>query len=82
MLILNEKVTIADLTRNEKIVFWGCKDLPAGVSNPWPVSHAQPMMAVDAAQHEIVNLLKTLFLLISFHWCLYLICGPRQLLFF
>ena len=32
----------------------------AGVSDPQPVDHMQPRMAVNAAQHKIVNLLKIL----------------------
>ena len=31
----------------------------AGVSNLWPMGHMQPRMAVNAAQHKIINLLKT-----------------------
>ena len=38
-----------------------------GVSNPWPVGRMRPRMAMNAAQHKIINLLKTFFLLISFH---------------
>ena len=46
----------------------------AGVSNLWP------RMAMNVAQHNIINLLKTLrdfflFLLVF----IYLMCGPRQL---
>ena len=40
-----------------------------GVSNPQPVGHMQPRMAMNVAQHKIRNLLKTFFfffLLISF----------------
>ena len=33
----------------------------AGVSNPWPKGHMQPRMTTNAAQHKIVNLLKTFF---------------------
>ena len=40
--------------------------LHAGVSDPWPTGHMQPKMPMDAAQHKTVNLLKTLFLLVSF----------------
>ena len=39
----------------------------AGVSNPWPAGCMQPRMAMTEVQHKIVNLLKTFFLLISFH---------------
>ena len=38
---------------------------PAGVSNPWPMGHMWPRMAMNMAQHKIVNLLKTFSLLIS-----------------
>ena len=31
-----------------------------GVSKPWPMGRMWPRMAVNAAQHKIVNLLKTL----------------------
>ena len=31
-----------------------------------------PRVAVNTAQHKIRNLLKTLFLLISFRWCLHI----------
>ena len=30
-----------------------------GVSNPWPMGHLRPRMAMNAAQHKTVNLLKT-----------------------
>ena len=52
--------------------------------NPRPEGHVWPRMAMNVAQHKIVNLLKTLlfiFLLISFHLFVYLMCGPRQLVF-
>ena len=35
----------------------------AGVSKPQPVGYMQPRMAVNVAQHNIVNLLKTIFCL-------------------
>ena len=39
----------------------------SGVSNPQPVGCMQPRKAVNMAQHKTVNLLKTFFLLLSFH---------------
>ena len=41
--------------------------LSAGVSNPWPMGCMEPRMAMNVAQHKIVNLLKTLrdFLVIT-----------------
>ena len=53
----------------------------AGVSNP------RPRMAMNAAQHKSINLLKVLwdFVLFCFWWlhvAMYLMCGPRQLFFF
>ena len=41
------------------------KTLP-GVFNQWPMGHMQPRMPMNAAQHKIVNLLKSFYLLISF----------------
>ena len=38
----------------------------AGVSNPWPMGYMRPRMAMNAAQYKILNLLKTIFSLISF----------------
>ena len=40
-----------------------------GVSNLWPTDHMQPRMAVNAAQHKIVNLPKILldFFVITCH---------------
>ena len=38
-----------------------------GMSNPWPTGCMQRRMAMNMAQHKIVNLLKTFFLLIKFH---------------
>ena len=37
------------------------------VFNLWPVGYMQPKMAMNEAQHKIVNLLKNFFLLVSFH---------------
>ena len=45
-------------------------DALSGVSNPWPMDHRWPRMAMNVAQHKIINWLKTFFLLISFPWCL------------
>ena len=39
------------------------------VSNPRPMGHMRPRKAVNAVQHKILNLLKTFFWLISFHYC-------------
>ena len=36
-----------------------------GVSNPRPTGHMQPRIAMNAAQHKIVNLLKTLLSFIT-----------------
>ena len=38
----------------------------AGVSNPQPTGHTWPRMAMNVAQHKLVNLLKTLRF---FHFC-------------
>ena len=54
----------------------------AGVSNLWPMGHMGPRMAVNVAQHKIVNLLKTLWGFLWLHVTVYLMCGPRQLFFF
>ena len=54
----------------------------SGVSNLWPTGRIQPRMDVNAAQHKIVDLLKTLWDL--FLWLcitMYLMCAPRQLFF-
>ena len=49
----------------------------AGVSNP------RPRVAMNATQHEIVNFLKSFLFAHQFSLVsVYLICGPRQLLFF
>ena len=47
------KLYITDLSPTKDIPF---KDL---WSNLWPMGHMQSRMAVNAAQHKIVNLLKT-----------------------
>ena len=36
-------------------------ECPAGVSNLWPMGLIQAKIAVNAAQHKIVNLLKMLW---------------------
>ena len=50
------------------------------VSNPWPMGHMKPRMAMNVAQHKIVNLLKTFFLLISFSVCVFNV-WPKTTLF-
>ena len=40
---------------------WKEQGLLTGVSNPWPAGHMPPRMAMNMAQHKIVNLLKTLW---------------------
>ena len=55
------------ITRIQRdLVFFFSYKLHAEVPNLPPPSHIQPRMAVNAAQHKIVNLLKTFSLLISF----------------
>ena len=50
-----------------------------GLSNLGPAGHMQPRMAVNAAWHKIVNLLKTIFSAPQFSLVFaYLMCGPRQ----
>ena len=44
----------------------GGKESPAEVSNLLPTGHLWPRMAMNVAQHKIVNLLQTSFLLINF----------------
>ena len=52
-------------------------------SSPWPVGCMWPRMAVNVAQHKIVNLLKTFLFAHQFSLVfVYLMCGPRQLFFF
>ena len=43
------------------------KSLESGESNLQPAGHMQPRTAMNAAQHKIVNFLKTFVLLIGFH---------------
>ena len=66
-----------------------CLDLShwpnSGASNPPPMGHMRLSIrtAVDETQHQIANLLKTWW--DFFVWlCItvYLMCGPRQLVFF
>ena len=52
-----------------------------------PAHCTQPRMAMNVAQHKIVNLLKTFFFFFFFAHqfslvFVYLMCGPRQLFFF
>ena len=56
----------------------------AGVSNLKPVGHIQLRMAMSVAQHKIIHLLKTIwdFFFFQLHVAMYLMCGPRQLVFF
>ena len=50
------------ITRIQRdLVFFFSYKLHAEVPNLPPPSHIQPRMAVNAAQHKIVNLLKNLF---------------------
>lgn len=37
------------------------QDLLAGPSNLWPISHVRPRLAVNEAQHRIINLFKACF---------------------
>ena len=54
----------------------------SGVSSLWPVGCVRPRMAVNVAQHKIINLLKTFFSGHQFSLMfLYLMCNPRQLFF-
>ena len=60
----------------------GLRHASPGVSNLRPTGRMWPWMAVNVAQHKIVNLLKTFlfahqFLLVF----MYLMCSPRQLFF-
>ena len=52
------------------------------VSNLQSAHRVQPRMAVNAAQHDIVNLLKILWVFLWLHVAIYFLCGPRQLFFF
>ena len=38
-----------------------CFSGEAGVSSPWPTGRMHPRMAMNVAQHKIVNLLKDFF---------------------
>ena len=51
-----------------------------GMSSLWPTGFMWPRMAMNAAQHKIVNLLKTFSLLISFHQCLCIYVWPKTAL--
>ena len=49
------------------------------MSRLWPMGHAWPRIAMNEAQHKIINLLKT-FIAHQFSWVfVYLMCGPRQI---
>ena len=51
-------------------------------SNPRPTGHVQPKMAMNTAQHKIINSLKTFFFAYQFSLVfVYLMCGPRQVFF-
>ena len=78
VLVLKEDQKI---TQKRKMVSWG---RTPGVSYLWPMGHMRPRMAVNVAQHKIVNLLKTfwVFLCVWLHVAMSLLCGPRQLVFF
>ena len=50
--------------------------LESGVSNLWPVGRMRPRIATNAAQHKIINLLKTIFFAHQFLLVfVYLMCG-------
>ena len=54
-----------------------------GVFSPQPTGRMQPRVAINAAQHKIVNLIKPFFFAHQFMLVfVYLMCGPRQLFFF
>ena len=57
--------------------------LLSGVSHPWPAGRMHPRMAMNAAQHKIINLLKTFLFFCSsvFLVFVYLMCGPRHIFF-
>ena len=51
----------------------------SGVSSLWPVGCVRPRMAVNVAQHKIINLLKTFFFAYQFLLVfVYLMCGPEM----
>ena len=57
---------------------------PNGVSSPQPAGHMWLRMAMSAAQHKIINLLKIFFFFFAYQFSLvfvYWMCGPRQLFF-
>ena len=55
----------------------------AEVSNPRSMGHMHPRMAVNAAQHKVINLLKTFFFTHQFSLVfVYLMCSQRQVFFF
>ena len=65
------------ILNNKTGVLTAPKSLKPGVSNP------QPKMAMNVAQHTLVNLLKIFVLADQFSLVfVYVMCGPRQLFFF
>ena len=52
------------------------------VFNLRPAGRMQHRMAMNVAQHKIVNLLKALSDFFCVHVTMHLMCGPRQLFFF
>ena len=60
------------------LLFLLCKP---GVCNPQPMGCMPPRMAINVAQHNIVNLLRTFFFCSDFVF-VYLMCGPRQFFLF
>ena len=54
----------------------------AGVSHLQPMGLVWPRMAVSAAQHKIIHLLKTLCDFFCDHVTMYLMCSPKQHFFF
>ena len=69
---------------NSWVAFWFSL-LVTGTSNPWPRGSLWPRMAMNVAQHKVLNLLKTFFcssVFISVCVFVYWTCGPRQLFFF
>ena len=50
----------------------------SGVSNPHPAGYRQPGMAMHAAHHKIINLLKTIWdFFVWLRVAVYLMCGPE-----
>ena len=58
--------------------------LPLKALSPRGVQPAAPMqlrMAMNTAQYKIVNLFKTMLVILWLHVTMYLMCNPRQLFF-